>query len=147
MILLNTIVIIILLNWVGLIPYSLRILVYLWVRLLVSIIYWFIFTFSCLLKYSKFTLRHILPLGSPGFLWRFLVYLETIRFIIRPLTLSLRLSCNLIAGHVILFLRSNLYIVNYLILVSILIFELAVTIIQGCVYTLLNDIYFKEMSV
>merc|ERR1712240_248685 len=45
---------------------------------------------------------HFLPLGRPLTLGPFLVLIEIIRVLIRPLTLSLRLSANLLAGHIVL---------------------------------------------
>jgi len=63
----------------------------------------------------------------------------------RPLTLRLRLICNLMAGHVLLRLIININLICYVILLLILFFEIIVSIIQRVVFTLLRAIYKKEI--
>ncbi|WP_227643598.1 F0F1 ATP synthase subunit A [Klebsiella pneumoniae] len=81
---------------------------------------------------------HIIPQGTPIILIPFIVLIETIRNIIRPRTLSIRLTANIIAGHLLLTLlrrtgpNINYYLISLIILFQIilLILESAVTIIQ-----------------
>jgi len=47
-------------------------------------------------------MAHLIPLNTPIILTPFLVLIETIRIIIRPLSLSIRLTANLIAGHLLI---------------------------------------------
>jgi F-type H+-transporting ATPase subunit a len=83
----------------------------------------------------------------------FIVLIETIRNIIRPGTLAVRLSANIIAGHLLLTLLGNtgnslstifltLLIVTQLLL---LILESAVAIIQSYVFTILRTLYSREI--
>lgn len=85
-----------------------------------------------------------MPLGSPFFLWNFLIRLELLSQFIRPLTLRLRLRCNLMAGHVLMSLASNLGVISYFLLRILILFEVAVSIVQSLVYRILTDIYKKE---
>jgi len=52
-------------------------------------------------------MAHLVPIGTPNILMPFIVVIETIRNIIRPLTLAVRLSANIIAGHLLLTLLGN----------------------------------------
>ncbi|KAG7172573.1 NADH-ubiquinone oxidoreductase chain 3-like 8 [Homarus americanus] len=80
-----------------------------------------------------------IPQGTPGLLIPFIVLVETLRNIIRPGTLAVRLAANIIAGHLLLTLLGNigpslsLTLVSFLILAQILllILESAVAIIQS----------------
>lgn len=45
---------------------------------------------------------HFCPLGAPLALAPFLVLVEIVRFRVRPLTLAIRLSANITAGHIVL---------------------------------------------
>lgn len=45
---------------------------------------------------------HFCPLGAPLVLAPFLVLVEIVRFRVRPLTLAIRLSANMTAGHIVL---------------------------------------------
>jgi len=53
-------------------------------------------------------LAHLVPIGTPPILIPFIVLIELIRTIIRPLTLAVRLTANIIAGHLLLVLLSSL---------------------------------------
>lgn len=98
---------------------------------------------------------HLVPQGTPSVLIPFIVLIETIRNIIRPGTLAVRLAANIIAGHLLLTLLGNTgpSITSSLIL-SILIFsqillltlESAVAIIQSYVFAVLRTLYTREIN-
>lgn len=137
---------ILVINLRGLLPYFWCFRSYIWGNLILRILLWFCFFISPLLKSINFVLSHFLPIGSPIFLWYFLISLEIVRQVIRPLTLRLRLICNIIAGHVLISLIRNLNLLGFFILRLILFFEIIVSIIQSLVYSILNFIYKKELS-
>ncbi|VEN34039.1 unnamed protein product [Callosobruchus maculatus] len=74
--------------------------------------------------------------------------------IIRPGTLSIRLSANIIAGHLLITLLGrtgpslSLFIINILIMTQILllILETAVSIIQSYVFVVLRTLYSREVN-
>jgi F-type H+-transporting ATPase subunit a len=92
-------------------------------------------------------------LGTPGVLMPFIVCIETIRNVIRPGTLAIRLTANIIAGHLLLtLLRNNgpalpTIFVSILLIVQIalLVLESAVAIIQSYVFTVLITLYSREV--
>jgi F-type H+-transporting ATPase subunit a len=96
---------------------------------------------------------HLVPQGTPSALIPFIVIIETIRNIIRPGTLAVRLSANIIAGHLLLTLLGNtgnsisIIIVSILVFVQILLLllESAVAVIQSYVFTILRTLYSREI--
>lgn len=99
------------------------------------------------------TIAHLIPLNTPIFLCPFLVIIETIRNIIRPLTLSIRLSANIVAGHIIIYLISNALNNNILIFLraslalnALLTLEISVSIIQRYVFIILISLYLNEIN-
>jgi F-type H+-transporting ATPase subunit a len=96
---------------------------------------------------------HLVPQGTPAILIPFIVIIETIRNVIRPGTLAVRLSANIIAGHLLLTLLGNTGNSLSTIIISILIFtqlllltlESAVAIIQAYVFTILSTLYSREI--
>jgi len=89
---------------------------------------------------------HYLPLRRPIWLWAFLPLIEVISQLIRPVTLTLRLRANLIAGHSILFLIGclpwlRLSNSGFLVFVP---FEIIVAIVQRVVFSLLLQTYNLE---
>jgi len=80
------------------------------------------------------------------------VCIETIRNIIRPGALAVRLIANIIAGHLLITLLGNRatragIAASVLILIQIflIIFETAVAIIQAYVFSVLRTLYTREV--
>ena len=107
----------------------------------------------CLKDIGRF-LTHLVPLGTPYPLIPFMVVIEIISRVIRPLTLSVRLAANIIAGHLLITLirspivrisliRIILVIIGLLLLI---ILELAVSIIQAYVFRTLISLYVNEVN-
>jgi F-type H+-transporting ATPase subunit a len=84
----------------------------------------------------------------------FIVLIETIRNIIRPGTLAVRLTANIIAGHLLITLLGNQtaeasgIILFSLIIVQILLLTLerAVALIQSYVFAVLSTLYSREIT-
>uniref|UniRef100_UPI003002ED91 ATP synthase F0 subunit 6 n=1 Tax=Kuohzygia albolinea TaxID=3019669 RepID=UPI003002ED91 len=93
---------------------------------------------------------HLVPTGTPGILMPFMVLIETISNIIRPGSLAVRLTANMIAGHLLMSLLGNnnsMIMMSYLMLVFIMLmmFELAVAMIQSYVFMTLMTLYSSEI--
>jgi F-type H+-transporting ATPase subunit a len=96
---------------------------------------------------------HLVPIGRPIALSFFMVFIETIRNIIRPITLSVRLAANIVAGHLLLSLLRNtceaqkpIYLVVGTFLATLIILEYAVAAIQGYVFVTLISLYMSETN-
>jgi F-type H+-transporting ATPase subunit a len=97
---------------------------------------------------------HLVPQGTPAVLIPFIVCIETIRNIIRPGTLAVRLTANIIAGHLLLTLLGNTgpgiasIIIRILLITQILllVLESAVAIIQSYVFAVLRTLYSREVN-
>jgi F-type H+-transporting ATPase subunit a len=55
-----------------------------------------------IINYFNDTCSHLTPQGTPLILIPFMVLIESIRLIIRPITLAIRLTANIIAGHLLI---------------------------------------------
>jgi F-type H+-transporting ATPase subunit a len=99
-------------------------------------------------------LVHLVPQGTPNILIPFIVCIETIRNLIRPGTLAVRLAANIIAGHLLLTLLGNngpsinfsLLTVLIIIQIALLTLESAVAIIQSYVFAVLRTLYSREVN-
>nr|YP_010444605.1 ATP synthase F0 subunit 6 [Platygaster robiniae]UTI38868.1 ATP synthase F0 subunit 6 [Platygaster robiniae] len=97
---------------------------------------------------------HQLPIGTPSILMPFMVMIEFISNIIRPLTLSVRLMANMVAGHLLLTLISNngpkmMFIPMMIMITSqmtLMMLEMSVSIIQAYVFTILASLYSNEIN-
>ena len=101
---------ILLYNFLALFPHLFSVTSHLTVTLPLAYIIWSrIFIFN-LTTYSKYFLSHFIPLGTPIFLISFIVIVELLRNLIRPLALTFRLTTNIIAGHLLIALICNILI-------------------------------------
>jgi len=103
-------------------------------------------------KSSDSIFAHLVPLGTPVGLIVFIVLIEIIRNFIRPLTLSVRLAANIIAGHLLLNLLGSqaasnnlIFIVVISVLVLLIRLEIGVAVIQAYVFSVLRTLYFNEV--
>lgn len=81
----------------------------------------------------------------------FMVLIELIRLLIRPITLAVRLSANIIAGHLIMTLvRIGSFINSFVLIFSIFaeiiirVLEIRVAFIQPYVFFILLTLYREE---
>jgi len=99
-------------------------------------------------------LAHLVPQSTPGALMPFMVVIETIRNIIRPLTLAVRLMANIVAGHLLITLLGNqttltsglIFLSLILTQIILLTLESAVAIIQSYVFAVLSTLYAREIT-
>lgn len=101
---------------------------------------------------TQHILAHIVPKGTPSALIVFIVLIERLRVLIRPLTLAIRLTANIIAGHLLLALIGGIF--TFLNIPSILgllatqtlliVLECAVSVIQAYVFAVLITLYANE---
>lgn len=139
--------IILIINILGLFPYIFTLTAHLCLTLSLALPFWFSFLIFNIIKNSKHFLAHLVPLGTPLPLSQFITIIETVRLIIRPITLSVRLAANITAGHILIALcRTSIIIVNSfsLALLILLILELAVAFIQAYVFVTLISMYLRE---
>nr|YP_010534991.1 ATP synthase F0 subunit 6 [Epinotia rubiginosana]UYA96958.1 ATP synthase F0 subunit 6 [Epinotia rubiginosana] len=141
-------------NFLGLFPYIFTSTSHLTLSLSISLPLWLSFMFFGWINNSQHMFAHMIPQGTPGILMPFMVLIETISNIIRPGTLAVRLTANMIAGHLLMTLLSNTgttipsYFIMFLILIQILlmILESAVAIIQSYVISILSNLYASEVN-
>nr|QBK83681.1 ATP synthase membrane subunit 6 [Helix pomatia] len=118
-----------------------------------SLLFWFFLLLSGLCFNFKQTLAHLAPSGAPFILLPFLILIELISTLIRPITLAVRLIANVSAGHIVLGLISNTLTTYFLtssnifllaIMTGYMLFEFFVAFIQAYIFSLLVSLYQSE---
>nr|UZT67442.1 ATP synthase F0 subunit 6 [Melanips sp. ZJUH 20220003] len=141
-------------NFISLFPYIYNNTSHMSMSLTFSMMLWVSFMLFGWIKYSFHMFIHLTPQGTPYVLMPFMVLIESISNIIRPLTLAIRLSANIIAGHLLMTLMSQMMnnlniilIVGMLMVQSLLvILEIAVSFIQSYVFMILSSLYSSETN-
>nr|YP_010526925.1 ATP synthase F0 subunit 6 [Phyllosphingia dissimilis]UXR12249.1 ATP synthase F0 subunit 6 [Phyllosphingia dissimilis] len=141
-------------NFLGLFPYIFTSTSHLTLTLSISLPLWLSFMLYGWINNSQHMFIHMIPQGTPSILMPFMVLIESISNIIRPGTLAVRLTANMIAGHLLMTLLSSTgsnlsyFFIFMLILIQILllILESAVAVIQSYVITILSTLYSSEVN-
>lgn len=140
-------------NFIGLFPYIFTGTRHLILNLTLALPFWLRFLIFGWINKTQHIFTHLVPQGTPNILIPFIVCIETIRNIIRPITLTVRLTANIIAGHLLLTLLGNIGPSIILVFIPILLFiqilllilESAVAIIQSYVFSVLITLYSSEV--
>nr|AHA52587.1 ATP synthase F0 subunit 6 [Sigalphus bicolor] len=139
-------------NFLGLFPFIFTSSSHMVFSLYLSLSIWISLMIFGWLKNTNFMLIHLVPMNTPFILMFFMVIIETLSNLIRPLTLSIRLMANMIAGHLLLTLLSSfipsfyfypIFLVTQLMLLML---EYMVAFIQCYVFTILLILYMKETN-
>lgn len=124
-----------------------------------AVLSYIIFNYVGIKKFGfrKYVLNQLIPPGTPWGLLPLLIPIEfASTFILRPLTLALRLFANVFAGHIILlvftlggfvlfasdnFLLKGVSFVSWAFAIVLTLFELMVAVLQAYVFILLTSVY------
>jgi len=141
-------------NFLGLFPYIFTRTRHLTLTLTLALPLWISFIIYGWINQTQHIFSHLVPQGTPNVLIPFIVCIETISNIIRPITLAVRLTANIIAGHLLLTLIGNtrnslsFFLLRIIIFaqIALLILEAAVAIIQSYVFAVLSTLYSREIN-
>nr|AWV84411.1 ATP synthase F0 subunit 6 [Tettigades major] len=139
-------------NIMGLVPYIFTSSSHLVFTMSMALPLWLSFMLFGWINNMNHMFCHLVPVGTPGILMPFMVCIETISNLIRPGSLAVRLTANMIAGHLLMTLLGNsaiesgiyLYMIMFVQFI-LMMFESAVCIIQAYVFMVLSTLYSKEV--
>jgi F-type H+-transporting ATPase subunit a len=138
-------------NILGLVPYSFTYTSHIIVTAALAVMITLVVIVLGIKNHRLGFFKMFFPPGAPVFLAPLLVPIEVLSFIFRPISLSVRLFANMMAGHIMLQLFAGftvalgLFGVLPLTFVVLLTgFEILVALIQAYVFALLTSIYLKD---
>nr|YP_009142652.1 ATP synthase F0 subunit 6 [Qinlingacris taibaiensis]AKH60733.1 ATP synthase F0 subunit 6 [Qinlingacris taibaiensis] len=140
-------------NFMGLFPYIFTSTSHLTFTFSIALPMWLSFMLFGWINNTNHMFTHLVPQGTPAALMSFMVLIETISNVIRPGTLAVRLTANMIAGHLLLTLLGNtgpsmtMNMISFLIIgqMLLMILESAVALIQAYVFSILSTLYSSEV--
>nr|YP_009531282.1 ATP synthase F0 subunit 6 [Idiocerus laurifoliae]AXY64094.1 ATP synthase F0 subunit 6 [Idiocerus laurifoliae] len=139
-------------NMMGLLPYIFTSSSHLVFSLSLALPMWVSFMMYGWLNKTNSMFIHLVPSGTPVILMPFMVLIETISNLIRPGSLAVRLTANMIAGHLLMSLLGTNTIMSMTLIsltisifMLLMLFEFAVAIIQSYVFMTLTTLYSSEI--
>lgn len=149
---------ILVINLTGLVPYSFTLTSHLIVTFAVSLSVFIGINIVCARKHGMKMFALFLPPGTSIALAFLLVPIEFISYVFKPISLSIRLFANMMAGHTLLKVIAGfafalvsasgvfflVHLVPLLILIPLFGLELGVALIQSFVFSVLISIYLND---
>nr|YP_010990634.1 ATP synthase F0 subunit 6 [Flata truncata]WOW99052.1 ATP synthase F0 subunit 6 [Flata truncata] len=137
-------------NMMGLFPYTFTPTSHPAISISLALPAWMMLMIYGWMKFTNKMLIHLLPTGTPPPIMPMMIVIETTGNLIRPMSLSIRLTANMIAGHLLMTLLGNLNEINQLIFILpaqmiLMTFETAISVIQAYVFATLISLYSSEI--
>lgn len=138
-------------NLIAILPINFTPTAHVSISIVIRLTIWIRTILNALINSTKSIIIHLTPIGTPTALINFMVIIELVRNMIRPITLAVRLTANIVAGHLLITLLSRFSILSKikiltrsLPIIILVILEIAVAVIQAYVITILICLYYKE---
>mgnify|MGYP001228719248 CR=1 FL=1 len=139
-------------NMVGMLPYSFTVTSHIIVTLILALFIFIAVTFIGFIKHGFKYLRIFVPSGVPAILLPLITIIEIISYLSRPVSLSVRLFANMMAGHTMMkvfggFVISLGIVGGWLPLsfsVALTGLEILVAFLQAYVFAILTCIYLND---
>ncbi len=139
------------LNLLGMTPYGFTVTSHVIVTFSLAAFIFLIVTITGFCKHGLHFLSLFLPEGTPLWLAPLLFVIELLAFLSRPISLSIRLAGNMLAGHVLLKVLASFVVMMgvagllpipfMMIMVG---FEIFVAILQAYIFTILTCVYLND---
>jgi F-type H+-transporting ATPase subunit a len=145
-------------NMLGLIPYSYTFTSQIVVTFVMAAFVFVGVTLVALIKHGTHFFSFFIPPGAPKALVPFLIIIEVISYFVRPVSLSVRLFANMLAGHTMLKVFAGLAVMitgaggvamagsvlPFLALIGLTGLEVLVAGLQAYVFTILTCMYLND---
>nr|UAT98517.1 ATP synthase F0 subunit 6 [Dichoptera sp. WW-2021a] len=137
-------------NTMGLFPYIFTSTSHLVISMSMAIPMWMSMMIYGWTKFTNSMFLHLLPKGTPTAISPMMILIETTGNIIRPISLSVRLTANMIAGHLLMTLLGEINSIKTIciilpIQIMLTMFETAISMIQAYVFSTLMTLYSSEI--
>nr|QDX17808.1 ATP synthase F0 subunit 6 [Bothriechis thalassinus] len=144
-------------NLLNLLPYTFTPTSQLSMNMALALPLWLAALITGLKDKFSLTLAHLLPESSPTPLIPFMILIETVSLLMRPIALGVRLTANITAGHLLMTMVSSATInllytyttissLTLILLLLLTLLEMAVACIQAYVFVLLVTLYLQEST-
>jgi len=139
-------------NLLGMIPYSFTVTSHIAVTFTLAAFLFVGITIIGFVKHGFHYLHLFLPQGTPALMAPLMVVIEIMSYLIRPVSLSLRLAANMTAGHVAMKVIAYLAFAGgilygafpFIFLCVFTGFEIFIAILQAYIFSILTCVYLRD---
>lgn len=144
-------------NLVGMLPLPMSFTVtsHIVVTFALAIIVFLFTVFVAFKKQGMGFFAMFLPEGTPGWIAPLMIFLEICTYLFRPVSLAIRLTANMIAGHTILKVIAGFVYplsllvspLSFLFVVVLIVFEVFIAMLQAYIFVVLTCVYLNDSLV
>lgn len=138
-------------NLLGMLPYSFTVTSHIIVTFALAALIFIGVTLIALIRHGLHFFSFFLPAGTPWWLAPLMIVIEVFAYLARPVSLSVRLAANMVAGHVLLKVIAGFVvamgvwgIVPLPFIVMLTGFEIFIAILQAYIFTILACVYLND---
>lgn len=143
---------ILLCNLLGMFPYSFTVTSHILITFALATIIFLLITIVGFITHGLHFLSLFLPKNIPLWLAPLMIILELFAYLAKPISLSLRLAANMMAGHILLkviagFAVSLIIFLKFLpipLIIALIGFEIFIAILQAYIFTILSCVYLND---
>lgn len=138
-------------NLLGMIPSAFTFTSHIVVTFAMALVVFVFVTLLAIFKHGIHFFSFFVPPGAPKLMWPLLIPIEVISYLSRPVSLSVRLFANMLAGHTLLKVFAGFVvalgfagIVPLLFIVALTGLEILIAFLQAYVFTILTCLYIND---
>ena len=136
----------------GDVPYSFAVTSHISITFSIAIIVFALITITGIVKHRLKFFKLFMPKNIPVILMPLMLIVELFVYLMRPVSLSVRLAANITAGHIVMkilagftMLAGLFFALPFMLLVSITGLEIFISILQAYIFTVLTCVYLSEV--
>lgn len=138
-------------NLLGMLPFSFTVTSHIIVTFGMAIVVFVGVTLIGFMRHGFHYLSLFLPSGTPIAMAPLMIFTEFFAYMVRPVSLSVRLAANMTAGHIVMKVIASFVImapiigvVPFALLTVLTGFELFVAVLQAYIFTILSCVYLTD---
>ncbi len=140
-------------NLLGMLPYSFTVTSHIIVTFALALLIFLACTVLAIIKHGPFKFLHsFLPEGTPWWMAPLMYFIEVFSYLARPISLSVRLAANMMAGHTMLKVIAGFVIMlgllggwaPFALLIVLTGFEIGIAVLQAYIFTVLTCVYLNN---
>ena len=138
-------------NLLGMLPYSFTFTSHIIVTFALAILVFIGVTILAIVKHGLHFFAFFVPPGAPVAMWPLLIPIEVISYLSRPISLSVRLFANMLAGHTLLKVIAGFIgllgvfgILPFALVVALTGLEILIAFLQAYVFAILTCLYIND---
>jgi len=138
-------------NLLGMLPYQFTFTSHIIVTFVMAAVVFVLVTILAIVKHGMHFFSFFVPPGAPLYMWPLLIPIEIISYLSRPISLSVRLFANMLAGHTLIKVIAGFIptlgifgVAPFALVIGLTGLEILIAFLQAYVFAILTCLYIND---